>query len=87
MAEVWRRVLAIEEIGINDDFFELGGNSLVATQLVTGMREAFRMSVPLRDFFEMPTVAALSAVLETVEVVEQLPKIKPIPVIHFAARS
>ena len=79
MAEVWQRVLAIEELGINDDFFELGGNSLLATQLVMEMREAFRMSVPLRDFFETPTVAALSAVLETAEVVGEVPKIKPIP--------
>lgn len=79
LAEVWQRVLAIEEIGINDDFFELGGNSLLATQLVMEMREAFRMSVPLRDFFEKPTVAALSAVIETTEVVEEVPKIKRIP--------
>ena len=78
VAEVWQRVLAIEEIGINDDFFELGGNSLVATQLVMEMREAFTTSVPLRDFFETPTVAAVSAVLET-EVVKERPKIKPIP--------
>jgi acyl transferase domain-containing protein len=78
-AEVWQRVLAIEEIGINDNFFELGGNSLVATQLITEMREAFGMSVPLRDFFERPTVAALSAVLETTEVIKELPKIKPVP--------
>lgn len=79
MAEVWQRVLAIEEIGVNDDFFELGGNSLLATQLVTEMREAFTMSVPLRDFFDTPTIAGLSAVLETAEVVKEVPKIKPIP--------
>ncbi len=78
IAEVWQRVLAIEEIGINDDFFELGGNSLVATQLMTEMRETFTTSVPLRDFFETRTIAALSAVLETAEVVKELPKIKPI---------
>jgi acyl transferase domain-containing protein len=78
IAEVWQRVLGIEEIGINDDFFELGGNSLVATQLVREMREAFRSSVPLRDFFETPTIAAVSALLETAEVAKQLPKIKPI---------
>ena len=79
MAEVWQRVLAIDEVGINDDFFELGGNSLLATQLVMEMREAFRMSVPLRDFFEKPTVAALSAVIETSAVEEELPKIKRVP--------
>jgi acyl carrier protein len=79
LAEVWQRVLAIEEVGINDDFFELGGNSLLATQLVMEMREAFRMSVPLRDFFEKPTVAALAAIIETTEVVEEVPRIKRIP--------
>lgn len=79
MAEVWQRVLAIEEVGVNDDFFELGGNSLLATQLVMEMREAFRMSVPLRDFFEKPTVAALSAVIETSQVVEEVPRIKRVP--------
>ncbi len=79
MAEVWQRVLAIEEVGVNDDFFELGGNSLLATQLVMEMREAFSMSVPLRDFFEKPTVAALSAVIETKAVTEELPRIKRIP--------
>jgi amino acid adenylation domain-containing protein len=79
IAEVWQRVLAIEEIGINDNFFELGGNSLVATQLVMEMRETFSTSVPLRDFFETPTIAAVSAGLETAEVVKEVPKIKPIP--------
>jgi acyl transferase domain-containing protein/long-subunit acyl-CoA synthetase (AMP-forming)/acyl carrier protein len=78
MAEVWQRVLAIEGIGINDDFFELGGNSLLATQLVMETREAFRMSVPLRDFFEKPTVAALAAVIETNPVVKEVPRIKRI---------
>jgi acyl carrier protein len=79
MAEVWQRVLGIEEVGINDDFFELGGNSLLGTQLVNEMREAFQMSVPLRDFFETPTIAALAAIMESAEVVEDVPRIKPIP--------
>ena len=78
IVEVWQRVLAIEEIGINDDFFELGGNSLLATQLVMELREAFQMTIPLRNFFETPTVAALSTVIETT-IVEEVPKIKPIP--------
>ncbi len=82
MAEVWQDVLGLEQVGIKDDFFELGGNSLLATQLVMQMREAFRMAVPLRDFFEAPTVAALSAVIETTaSAVEasEVPKIKAIP--------
>ena len=63
MAEVWQQVLGIEQIGINDDFFELGGNSLLATQLVMRMREALQSAFPLRDFFATPTVAALSTIV------------------------
>ncbi len=79
LAEIWQRVLAIDEIGINDDFFELGGNSLLATQLVMEMREALKMSVPLRDFFESPTIAALSTLLQSAAAVAEVPKIKSIP--------
>ena len=79
LARIWQQVLAIDKIGINDDFFELGGNSLLATQLVMETREAFKRSVPLRDFFETPTIAELSALLQSVEAVSELPPIKRIP--------
>lgn len=79
LAEIWQRVLAIDKIGINDDFFGLGGNSLLATQLVMETREAFKRTVPLRDFFETPTIAELSKLLQSVESVESVSQIKPIP--------
>ena len=79
LAGIWQQVLAIDKIGINDDFFELGGNSLLATQLVMETREAFKTSVPLREFFETPTIAELSALLQSVEATAELPPIKPIP--------
>lgn len=82
MAEVWQGVLGIVQIGIKDDFFELGGNSLLATQLVMQMRETFQMAVPLRNFFETPTIAALSEVIESASgaaIVAEVPKIKAIP--------
>ena len=76
---IWQRVLAIDKIGINDDFFELGGNSLLATQLVMETGEAFKRSVPLRDFFGTPTIAELSELLASVEAVAELSPIKRIP--------
>jgi acyl transferase domain-containing protein/long-subunit acyl-CoA synthetase (AMP-forming)/acyl carrier protein len=81
-AEVWQQVLGIEQVGINDDFFELGGNSLLATQLVMRMREAFQSALPLRDFFETPTVAGLSTIIARPDGPAAAPqslKIKAIP--------
>jgi acyl carrier protein len=60
IAGIWQELLGIDQIGIHDDFFELGGQSLLATQLVARVRAALNAELPLRRFFEGPTVAALA---------------------------
>ncbi|WP_437811934.1 type I polyketide synthase [Sorangium sp. So ce1078] len=57
---IWARAFGIDPIDPGKDFFALGGESLLALQILNRVREAFQVEVPLREFFERPTVAALA---------------------------
>ncbi|MEU2005891.1 non-ribosomal peptide synthase/polyketide synthase [Rhodococcus sp. NPDC019616] len=61
VAGVFAEVLALSEVGIHDGFFDLGGNSLLATQVVSRINAALDVHVGVREIFEAPTVAALAA--------------------------
>jgi amino acid adenylation domain-containing protein len=60
LAGIWAAVLRVDRIGTRDNFFDLGGHSLLATQLLSRVRETFGVELPLRTFFEQPTVAAMA---------------------------
>lgn len=73
LAAVWSELLRIPQPGIHENFFQLGGHSLLALQLLTRVRAAFRVNLPLRRFFDAPTVAGLA------EAVGRAPKNDGIP--------
>ncbi len=64
LAGIWGNLLGVERVGIADNFFELGGHSLLATQLMSRVREAFSVEVPLRQLFEQPTLGGLALAVE-----------------------
>jgi acyl carrier protein len=63
LAEIWSTVLKVKP-SVTDNFFELGGHSLLATQVISRLREAFRMDLPLRCLFEHPTIQGLAQWVE-----------------------
>jgi len=64
IAEIWGDVLQVEKVGIHDNFFEIGGHSLRATQVVSRIAGAFEVDLPLRTIFDAPTVAELAEFVE-----------------------
>jgi amino acid adenylation domain-containing protein len=66
LAEVWRELLGAEIVGVEDDFFEMGGHSLLAAQLAARVRARVGSDCSVRDVFEEPTVAGLARRLDAV---------------------
>jgi amino acid adenylation domain-containing protein len=63
LASLWSRVLEVPQVGVHDDFFDLGGHSLKATQLASRLHQVFRVEIPLKDLLVRPTVRGLAEAL------------------------
>ena len=64
LAEIWSELLGGEPAGVHDDFFERGGHSLLAVQLLSRLRHTFEVEASLKDFLEGPTVSRLARIVE-----------------------
>ncbi|MEL6263547.1 MAG: amino acid adenylation domain-containing protein [Cyanobacteria bacterium J06626_6] len=64
LAAIWQKLLSLDAVGIHDNFFELGGHSLLATQVISRVRTALSVALPVRSLFEEPTIAGLAALIE-----------------------
>jgi len=60
LATIWAQVLGVEKVGVEDSFFEIGGDSLLAIQLISRVRDALRVELPMRELFNAMTVAAMA---------------------------
>jgi phthiocerol/phenolphthiocerol synthesis type-I polyketide synthase E len=67
IAEIWQKVLGIEKVGALDNFFDLGGDSLLAIQTAAELRKAFQIDVPATSMYEGLTVRSLARLLERLE--------------------
>jgi len=64
LAVIWENLLGVSPVGIDDNFFQLGGSSLIAIQLASRIRSAFDVDMPLRSLFETPNIAAQAVEIE-----------------------
>jgi len=75
ISEFWAGVLNLERVGIEDDFFELGGDSLLAMQMIPKLISRFQIDLVPRDLYEAGTVVGIARVIET-KLIEEIEKLE-----------
>ncbi|WP_439482928.1 amino acid adenylation domain-containing protein [Cyclobacterium plantarum] len=64
---IWQKILGLKHIGVSDNFFELGGDSLLAIRSIAAIKQTYAKRLMVRDFFDFPTIAGLSQLIEKSE--------------------
>jgi amino acid adenylation domain-containing protein len=70
LEKIWREVLQLEKVGVEDNFFELGGHSLLAIQVIARINQQFKIMLPLRTFFDGPTIKKLANKIDSITIRE-----------------
>jgi amino acid adenylation domain-containing protein len=63
LAKIWTEVLKLDKVSVEENFFDLGGHSLLAIQVIARVRDAFKLELPMSEFFEAPTIGGMAAAL------------------------
>jgi amino acid adenylation domain-containing protein/thioester reductase-like protein len=71
LSQIWKYFLGLDKISIHDDFFEIGGHSLLAIQVVSQVREVFQIELCLENFLKNPTLLEIAKVIETYQNIEK----------------
>ena len=69
LAQVWREVLGVPQVGVQDRFLDLGGDSILATELVARIRQAWGIDLSLLDLFQAPTISQQAMVVDRLRAV------------------
>jgi acyl-coenzyme A synthetase/AMP-(fatty) acid ligase len=83
---IWAKVLTIDMVGVRDNFFSLGGNSLLAARVISRIRDEYEVEIPLRTFFEKPTITELTSVITAMQT-QRLKKLEAFRVAEVEALS
>ena len=63
IVRMWKELMGLDNVGIYDDFFQLNGSSLVATQIIARLMQEYKVEIPMTRFYEQPTIASLAEVV------------------------
>ncbi|MBT5232038.1 MAG: amino acid adenylation domain-containing protein, partial [Methylococcales bacterium] len=67
LSQIWQEILELDEVGLNDHFFRLGGHSLIAAQMISKVRDQFNVPLPVKAIFDYPTLLTLANYIETLQ--------------------
>jgi acyl transferase domain-containing protein len=76
IADIWKQVLGFAQISVEENFFDLNGDSLTATQLITRLQQAYPIELSLQEFFEKPTIAHLAEMVKKA-LIEKIDSMSP----------
>jgi acyl carrier protein len=64
LASIWSKVLSVDQVGIHDNFFDLGGHSLAASRVISRVIQTFQLELPVKALFDAPTIAEMAAIIK-----------------------
>ncbi|MDP5144804.1 amino acid adenylation domain-containing protein [Rheinheimera baltica] len=65
LCQMWQHLLGLEQVGIDDNFFEIGGHSLLVTRLISEIRQTFNLNIPIKTLFSLQTVGQLASYIDS----------------------